>query len=190
MYHFCTNATETCECGIPRIPISVYSFTCILFETTSTHDILIRLRTKYSQRRLCLPNRLWSILHTVLHQRQFSDRRNPCSMKFVNTYTHVLFAILKSFFSFVGGMVLYMPRGSPNPLMFMCLGASQVVLVVRTCRTYPCRRHGRYGFDPWGRKISWGRAWQPTPVSLPRESHGERSLVGPSPYDPKELDTM
>ena len=133
----------------------------------------IHLRTKYSQRRLCLPNRLWSILHTVLHQRQFSDRRNPCSMKCVNTYTHVLFAILKSFFSFVGGMVLYMPRGSANPLMFMCLGASQVVLVVRTCRTYPCRRHGRYGFDPWGRKISWGRAWQRTPVSLPRESHGE-----------------
>ena len=28
-------------------------------------------------------------------------------------------------------MVLYIPRGSPNPLMFMCLGASQVVLVVK-----------------------------------------------------------
>ena len=97
----------------------------------------IHLRTKYSQRRLCLPNRLWSILHTVLHQRQFSDRRNPCSMKCVNTYTHVLFAILKSFFSFVGGMVLYMPRGSANPLMFMCLGASQVVLVVKNMQNIP-----------------------------------------------------
>lgn len=97
----------------------------------------IQLRTKYSQRRLCLPNRLWSILHTVLHRCQFSDRRNPCSMKFVNTYTHVLFEILKSFFSFVGGMVLYMPRGSPNPLMFMCLGASQVVLVVKNMQNIP-----------------------------------------------------
>ena len=28
-------------------------------------------------------------------------------------------------------MILYMPRGSPDPLMFMCLGASQVVLVVK-----------------------------------------------------------
>ena len=28
-------------------------------------------------------------------------------------------------------MVLYMPHGSPNPLMFMCLGASHVVLVVK-----------------------------------------------------------
>ena len=28
------------------------------------------------------------------------------------------------------------------------------------------------------RKITWRRAWQPTPVFLPRESHGQRNLVG------------
>ena len=33
-----------------------------------------------------------------------------------------------------------------------------------------CRRHKRYKFDPWVRKISWRRAWQPTPVFLPGES--------------------
>ena len=27
-------------------------------------------------------------------------------------------------------------------------------------------------------KISWRRAWQPTPVFLPREFHGQRSLAG------------
>ena len=32
-------------------------------------------------------------------------------------------------------------------------------------------------------------AWQPTPVFLPGESHGQRSLVGSSPYGHKELDT-
>ena len=32
------------------------------------------------------------------------------------------------------------------------------------------RRHKRQGFNPWVRKISWRRAWQPTPVFLPRES--------------------
>ena len=31
--------------------------------------------------------------------------------------------------------------------------------------------------------------WQPTPVFLPRESHGERSLVGYSPWGCKKLDT-
>ena len=28
----------------------------------------------------------------------------------------------------------------------------------------------RCGFDPWVGKIPWRRAWQPTPVFLPRES--------------------
>ena len=43
-------------------------------------------------------------------------------------------------------------------------------------------------FDPWDWKISWRRAWQPTPVFLPGEFH-ERSLAGYSPWGHKELDT-
>ena len=31
-------------------------------------------------------------------------------------------------------------------------------------------------FDPWVRKITWRRARQPSPVFLPGESHGQRSL--------------
>ena len=38
------------------------------------------------------------------------------------------------------------------------------------------RRHKRHGFDPWVEKIPWRRAWQPTPVFLPGESHGQRSF--------------
>ena len=30
-------------------------------------------------------------------------------------------------------------------------------------------------FDPWVGKIPWRRAWQPTPVFLPGESHGQKS---------------
>ena len=41
-----------------------------------------------------------------------------------------------------------------------------------------CLQCRRCGFDPWVRKIPLRRAWQPTPVFLPGESHGERSLVG------------
>ena len=33
----------------------------------------------------------------------------------------------------------------------------------------------RLGFDPWVRRISWSRKWQPTPVFLPGEFHGQRS---------------
>ena len=34
-----------------------------------------------------------------------------------------------------------------------------------------------------------GRKWQPTPVFLPGEFHGQRSLVSYSPWDGKELDS-
>ena len=44
------------------------------------------------------------------------------------------------------------------------------------------------GFDPWVGKIPWRRAWQPTPVFSPGESHGQRSLVGYSPRGGKESD--
>ena len=44
------------------------------------------------------------------------------------------------------------------------------------------------GFNPWVRKILWRRKWQPSPVFLPGKSHGQRNLVGYSPWDCKELD--
>ena len=37
-------------------------------------------------------------------------------------------------------------------------------------------------------KIPWRRAWQPTPIFLPGESHGQRSLEGHSPQGHKESD--
>ena len=44
-------------------------------------------------------------------------------------------------------------------------------------------------FNPWVREIPWSRKWQPSPVCLPGKSHGQRSLVGCSPWCLKELDT-
>ena len=38
--------------------------------------------------------------------------------------------------------------------------------------------------------LNYGRVlWQPIPVFLPGDSHGQRSLVGYSPWGHKELDT-
>ena len=51
---------------------------------------------------------------------------------------------------------------------------------------FACRRPG---FVPWVRKIPWRREWQPTPVFLPGESHGQRSLVSYSPRGRRESDT-
>ena len=47
---------------------------------------------------------------------------------------------------------------------------------------------GRPGFKPWVKKIPWRRKWQPTAVFLPGKSHGQRSLVGYSPWGCKESD--
>ena len=49
-----------------------------------------------------------------------------------------------------------------------------------------CRRHR---FDPWIGKILGRRKWQPTPVFLPGESQGQRSLEGYSPRGCKEMAT-
>ena len=47
--------------------------------------------------------------------------------------------------------------------------------------TCQCRRCKRCVFDPWVGKIPWRRTWQPSPVFLPGESNGQRSLAGYSP---------
>ena len=52
-----------------------------------------------------------------------------------------------------------------------------------------CRRCKRLRFDSWVRKIPWRRKWQATSVFLSGKLHGQRSLVGYSPWGCKELDT-
>ena len=47
---------------------------------------------------------------------------------------------------------------------------------------------GDPGFDPWVGTIPWRRAWQPAPVFLPGESHGQRSLAGYSPWGRRASD--
>ena len=51
-----------------------------------------------------------------------------------------------------------------------------------------CLQCRRPGFDPWMGKIPWRKEWQPTPVFLPLELHGQKRLVGYSPWGQKELD--
>ena len=55
---------------------------------------------------------------------------------------------------------------------------------VRIC--LPIRTHK---FNPWVRKISWRRKWQPTPVPLFVISHGRTKLVDYSSWGHKESDT-
>ena len=52
-----------------------------------------------------------------------------------------------------------------------------------------CNAGGQDSIPGWIRKIPWRREWQPTPVFLPGEFHGQRSLAGWNLLGHKDLDT-
>ena len=67
----------------------------------------------------------------------------------------------------------------------------QILILISNFNNDPCL-FLNYSFtinDLWVRKIPWRRKWQFTPVLLPGKSHGQRSLVGYSPWGCKESDT-
>ena len=69
---------------------------------------------------------------------------------------------------------------SPREGIGYPLQYSWASLVAQTVKICPqCRKPG---IDPCVRKIPWKREWQPTPVFLPGEPHGQRTLVGYSPW--------
>ena len=73
-------------------------------------------------------------------------------------------------------------RAHPNPVW-----ASQVVLVVKN----PPANAGDIkdtGLIPGSGRSSGGGSWQPTPLFLPGESRGQRSLESYSPWGHKESD--
>ena len=88
-------------------------------------------------------------------------------------------------------------EGNGNPLQCSCLGNPRdggawwaAICGVTQSRT---RLKGLSSsssrFPPWVGKISWRREWLPTPVFLPGEFHGPRSLAGFSPCSHKESNT-
>ena len=74
----------------------------------------------------------------------------------------------------------------PSPKRDLSLLKGNVALVVKML---PARAgDSRRGFSSWVRKIPGRRKWQPTPVFLPGDSHGQRSLAGYSLWGHQELD--
>ena len=96
---------------------------------------------------------------------------NPTSDLYI--HLNVKLALITSFVNSVHGLILPLKR----EILPWWLRQESV-----------CLQCGRTRFNPWVGKI-WRRKWQPTPVFLPGNSHGQRSLVGYSPRGPKELDT-
>ena len=71
------------------------------------------------------------------------------------------------------------------------LWASYVVLVVKNPPASSGVIRDRVGSLGWEDPLEMaGRKWQPIPVFLPRKFHGQRSLVGYSPWGLRELDVI
>ena len=87
----------------------------------------------------------------------------------------------------------------PSQQLFQLFYFRDIIMVVLTISTWQralgvnillrCNVHSEELTNCKGIYISWRRAWQPTPVFLLGESHGQRSLVGYGPRGCKESDT-
>ena len=145
------------------------------------HTLTLHLQKSFSY------TKVMYIQHQKLGRKKISGRisSRPISKKLTIDsqafLTNILFNnIIETHFLFV---LLLSLVGWPGPhwglfismwgLTLSCR-ASQVAKWYRT--HLPSRRHGRWGFSHWVRKIPWRRKWQPTPVTLPGKCHGQRKL--------------
>ena len=113
------------------------------------------------------PSQYISHFYLTIHQIFRSDSaKNHCGLSLIYTWTTDKQLLCSSLASF---SLLKRFSGSSN-------GKESVY------------NAGRPGFNSWVRKVPWRRAWQLTPIFLPGESHGQRSLVGYIVHRVAELD--
>ena len=81
--------------------------------------------------------------------------------------------------------------GSSIRYRYLGFPGGAVIKNICQCRYWQnacqCRRLRKCGFNLWAAESCWGRKWWPSPVFLPGQSHGQRSLAD-SPWGRKELD--
>ena len=133
---------------------------------------------------------LWPTPLTISHHRWYSapSRKRgirtyaECSLKMGSCATKTSQQISEAVVPFCR----WGSRGQgtfPFPKLSRKLQNSNLALTVRLKEAFL-----RCGFASWVRKVPWRRKWQSTPMFLRGKSHGQRSLVGYSPWCHKELD--
>ena len=78
---------------------------------------------------------------------------------------------------------------SPNPAVLGISITMDFIISWWISRKESACNAGDPGSIPGSGRFPWRRKWLPTPVFLPGEFHGQRSLVGYSPWGCKESDT-
>ena len=111
------------------------------------------------------------LYHIVSTQKMCSGILSPGRLEF-----HLLIPLLIPTLSFRGPLS-HLSFATPSKELPWWLSGKE-----STCQ---CRR---CGFDPWLRKIPWKKKGQLTPLCLPGKSHGQRSLVGYSPWVCKRVE--
>ena len=104
---------------------------------------------------------LFTWRETVNIELSLRKLNRPCS---INACFRTVFHIMHS----TNNVVTWLPVGVPG-------GANGKEPICY------CRRLKWCVFGPWVRKIPWRREWKPTPVFLPGQSHGQRTLAGCGP---------
>ena len=117
---------------------------------------------------------------TILIRVRFDKK---CTKKSVSTIYSFIY--LLGFYCELWYTDKYLTINSPK-IRYMCIHI--YLLVAQQVKTPPgIQENSR--FDSWVRKMPCRRKWQHTPVFLLREFHGQKSAVGYSPQNHKELDT-
>ena len=101
---------------------------------------------------------------------QFTSIHDHISFKELSKIWMYISSRKQGYFHAVWRLPFHQPQLYLKNLINMAFLVAQMVRI--------CLQSRRPGFDPWVRKIPWRREWQPTPVFLPGESHGQKSLVG------------
>ena len=120
----------------------------------------------------------------ILYIHQSTLYRHYFNLKCVSAYSHILQMYLLNWFNFIVFPQFLFSLWFSSEAEIMLKDLKEYTWLLRWLRGKEslclCRRHG---FDPWVGRIPWRRKWQPIPVFLPGESHGQMSLMGYSPWD-------
>ena len=107
-----------------------------------------------------------------------------------NSLSFFFFLIFSYKYTFYYEYSVNMGEGNGTPLQYCCRKIAWVEEPGRLQSMRSLRvRHDWVISLSLSTFMHWRRKWQPTPVFLPGESHGRRSLVGCSPWGHTELDT-
>ena len=162
----------------PFLPEDLIS-SCLSFADTALDSVLLALSTPGG-----LPLGARSLTVSHLECCAFPWGGPTASFKF-SIHSHILSKVSAPFYS-PSILYFFLIFLRKHVLLFDMAFPGSSVVKNQSAMQETCRRHG---FNRWVGKIPWKRKWQPTAVTLPGKSRGQRSLAGCSTWGHRPSDT-